>query len=55
MIYGPFDRLNEPLVFTHIHTIQKYWDYDHFKYTKPRDPSIEELQSALTTYNKEYG
>lgn len=41
MMYGPFDRLNEPLVLTLVHKVQRHWDYDHFKYTKPRDPSID--------------
>lgn len=41
---GPFTRNNEPLLFTTVHDIQRYWDYDHLKYNNKRDPSVNEIE-----------
>lgn len=48
---GPFTRNNEPLLFTTVHDIQRYWDYDHLKYNNKRDPSVNEIEQALHQFN----
>lgn len=52
---GPFDRFNEPVVLTALESAQRHWDYEHFKYTNKRDPSIEELSSAIRGYDVKLG
>lgn len=44
---GPFTRHNEPLLFTQAHELQRYWDYDHLKYSNKRDPTVPEFEAAL--------
>ena len=48
---GPFTRYNEPLVFTPIHEVQRYWEYDQLKYKNKRDPSFAELESSLQSFS----
>ena len=51
--YGPFGRYNDPILIHNFPELQRYWDYDHFKYTKKRDPTLEEMAGALQMYDKD--
>lgn len=38
-------------MFTTMHQVPRQWDYDHLKYNNKRDPSIQEIESALQQYD----
>ncbi|CDW88387.1 UNKNOWN [Stylonychia lemnae] len=48
---GPFTRNNEPLLFITAHNVQRYWDYDHLKYSNKRDPTVAEMEQSLYQFN----
>ena len=47
MNQGPFNRFNEPIIFTTLSQMPRFWDYDHLKYSNKRDPTIQEIEQAL--------
>lgn len=48
---GHFNRMNEPLLIIPQTNIQKFMDYETFKYSNKRDPNLQEMQQAAQNYH----